>query len=220
MRKWFPILMLVTSCLSPSDIGVPLNLGNNRASLPFVVGGVTYGGVASLPSTGATIRFLLPEGTVLFQLDNCAREHVKIRPSGREYSYTYVPSAGELGSCLMQAQATTFKGESLTAVIDYRDSGTLKAAMWCNEGLNSQEQGRAICQNRATKLMWLKFSEPVIWAAGEGCSEPRPSRGMLEIKVTQGLCAYGFITKSKEVFALTTYGYTTLKEVNLNVGSN
>ena len=222
-------ILLLFGCLgcavTKNQVDIPLNLLNNRASLEFVVKGRTYAGTATLPRNagiGTGITFKLLKDTILFQLDNCAREHVKIRPTGSTYTYVYNPSIFKEAedSCIMQAQATTYTGEMQSAIIDWTDSRKLKARMWCNEAQDTREVGVAFCQNRATKLMWLDFDEPVVWAVQEGCNDPTvldqsTSALTLEISVTEGLCAYGFMSQSKEKFRLTTYGYNTILEVTI-----
>lgn len=227
LKKWALLSLFSGGCTSiaPNDVSLPSSLLNNRASLSFAFEGKQYIGTATLQRrSSSNITFNLPDGTILFQLDNCAREHVKIRPTGSTYVYVYTPSLYKEaeGSCLMQAQATTFRGEMMTAIIDWTDSSTLKARMWCNENLNQEHTGVAICQNRSQKLMWIEFNEPVVWAKSDDCEEPQTPPlhrrdYAFEIKLKQGLCAYGFMSEKREKFRLTTYGYTTIREVNIEV---
>lgn len=225
--KMFTVLLFLfllgCNSVSPDEVSLPSNLLNNRASLKFSFENKEYVGVATLPRrSSATINFLLPEGTILFQLDNCAREHVKIRPNGNTYQYVYIPSLYKEseGSCIMSAQATTFKGEIFSAIIDWTDSSRLKARLWCNESLATEHIGVALCQNRAAKLVWVEFDEPVVAAAADGCVPPvtpkmhRPDYAF-EIQLKEGMCAYGFMSKGRDKFRLTTFGYTTIREVNL-----
>ena len=221
------IAALISGCatIGPSDVRLPLGLLNNRASMFFTVGGKEYAGAATLQrkvGPGVSITFTLPKNTVLFQLDNCAREHVKIRPKGSTYTYYFNPSAFKESedSCVMSAQATTAHGEIQTAIIDWTGHRRLAAKLWCNELQSASVTGVAFCQNRETKLMWIQFDEEVTWAAAEGCAEPVPARyhqegTAYEIEIQKGLCAYGFISESRERLRLTTYGYSAIGEVVL-----
>lgn len=220
--KVFTLSIAFSACQSLKDqVELPLNLGTNRASLPFKAEGKTHIGTATLErrvGIGTELEFILPEGTILFQLDNCAREHVAIRPDGDTYTYRFNPSAFKEAedSCVMNAQATTYRGEMQTAIIDWTDRRTLKARMWCNESQATPHEGVALCQNRRSKLMWIEFDEEVVWAGSESCPKPVIARdGSFEIEVGEGFCAYQFMSKSRERFRLTTYGYTTIREVNI-----
>jgi hypothetical protein len=227
MKQLILIYSLISGCTSidPESIDLPINLLNNRASMEFKADGVTYNGTATLkrrPGIGTKIEFQLPEGTILFQLDNCAREVVTIRPKKDTVTYHYRPSLFKEAedSCMMQAQATTFRGEMLTAMIDWTDHRRLPAKIWCNEDHAVPHTGVGFCQNRAGKLMWIEFEDEVVTAT-ENCPEPKQakyhsSNKVYEINIKSGLCAYGFMSKSRERFRLTTYGYTTNTEVNLD----
>lgn len=198
---------------------------NNRASMRFEAQGKTYQGVGTLlrqAGIGTKITFHLPPGTIIFQIDNCARERVEIRPKGDKYVYDFNPSIFKEAedSCIMQAQATTFKGEILTSLIDWTDRRELKGRLWCNEEQDMPMEGVALCQLRATKLLWLEFADDTVVAIQEGCPKPTTPRNakpgrVYEVEVGPGLCAYGFMDKSRKKFRLTTYGYQTIREVSI-----
>ena len=225
MKKYL-LLALLPGCASidQNSVTLPLNLLNNRASMEFSAEGKSYVGVATLQrhvGIGTKITFKMPKGTILFQLDNCAKEIVKIRPENDTYTYHYRPSIFKEAedSCIMQAQATTFKGEMLTAIIDWTDRRRLPAKIWCNERIGEKVVGVDTCQNRVGKLIWIEFFEPVVWAT-EGCNEPYQAKfhtkdKVFEILVDEGFCAYGFMNEKRERFRLSTYGYTTINEVNI-----
>ena len=217
---------LITGCASIEDQAkIPIDLLNNRASLQFEVDGKRYEGTATLkrrPGVGAKIHFLLPDKTVLFQLDNCAREKVAVRPSGNRYTYHYRPSIFKEAedSCIMQAQITTSRGEIQSAIIDWTDYRRLKSRVWCNDILGQETEGVFLCQNRAGKLMWIEFDEEVIWATNEGCNPLESAKyhtpnKVFELNITEGFCAYGFMNKNRERYRLTTFGYTTIREVKI-----
>lgn len=227
MRSVLILSLLTTGCTSinPESIDLPISLLNNRASMKFEAQGKKFSGTATLQrqaGIGTEIKFNLPKGTILFQLDNCAREHVKIRPDGNTYTYHYNPSIFKEAedSCIMQIQATTYKGEIQTAIIDFTDSRRLHAKLWCNEDLGVEQTGVAFCQNRNQKLMWIDFDEEVVWATTDDCVDPMTPKYhregfSYEILIQEGLCAYSFMSKGREKFRLTTYGYSTIREVNL-----
>jgi len=224
----FGLVAIISACASigPDSVDLPLDLLNNRASLPFSTdSGGSYIGATTLQrraGIGTKITFTLPPNTILFQLDNCARERVEVRPKGTAFTYLYRPSLFKESedSCVMQAQATTSKGEIQTAIIDWTDARRLQARMWCNEEMGVEQTGVAFCQNRAGKLMWIEFAEEVVTAEGEGCppatsAKYNPIGKVFEIQISDGLCAYGFMSKGRERLRLTTYGYSTIREVNL-----
>lgn len=220
MKKIFFLLFTYGCTSNPIFPGyVPYDL-TNRASLPFSVDNTSYQGTAVLQrKSSQTINFVIPKGTLKFMITTCSREEFFPYPdSTKAFKYTYVPVMylENLESCLMKVTAITDKGETVTGLIDFTAGEELEAELSCN-GRVEKSKGAGLCQSRKELIQNVEFKEETVFAMGEGC--PEPKQGYIStsynIPLKSGFCTYQFMSKSKQIYRLTTYGYETIEEVKV-----
>jgi hypothetical protein len=220
MRAFFLLPLLCVAC---NSVGIPAFAGtkdlpvlNNRASMIFTVNNVAYEGYGVIPrQTSQTITFVLPKDPLKLMITTCNREEFFPAPQS-PFKYNFVPLmyVENLDSCLLTATVITAKGETYRSIIDFVSGETLTATSKCN-GKALKRTGVELCQSRAGLIQVLQFDNDVVAVAQDGCAPLKPAFGPFsyQYSMSQGFCAYRFMDKDKKVFRLTTFGYTTIKDV-------
>jgi hypothetical protein len=124
-----------------------------------------------------------------------------------------------VNKCWMKVIAITSKGETHSAIIEFRAGESLAAKLLCN-GKTDPAQGVGICQSRSGLLQRIEFDVPVLFAEQEGCAAMKPAPGLTpvddsayEYMLSPGFCSYKFMDEKRRQFSLTTYGYETIEEI-------
>lgn len=214
------LLVLIASCQSTQGFYGPVN---NRSSMRFSVEGVEYVGSATLPRRSVSrIVFYVPSDTEYIRLDSCSRDQILLDIQNGKASYDYKPFLylENVRSCIMIAHAVTETGRVISAILHWVNGGTKKATVYCN-GQKHEPTTWGFCQHRAAKPMWVQFDGPVQWGAAPGCAPVEKVKMFgshyYEIRLSEGFCAYEFGNNTREVFKLTTFGYTSMREFEQEV---
>lgn len=143
-----------------------------------------------------------------FTLTTCHREIVWANPgNGVKYTYTPEPLIEQDGYCPIEVGAFDDQGRHAWGMIDFRNSESLPATMYCN-GEVKKEIGVSLCQTKAKLVQRISFEEKVSAVASEGCPAGSLSddKKSFMLPVGQGKCLYLFKGKS-DFHRLITFGY-------------
>lgn len=194
----------------------PLIETTNRANMTFNIGSYSYEGIGVVPrASQTTIKFLIPDNTIRLTITTCNREEFYQSPQAPFY-YSYIPIMylENLDSCILIATAITSKGTVHKSFIDFVTGEELEGQSKCN-GRVLNRKGVELCQSRTGLIQVIQFSEPVAQVTQPGCEPLSPAFGAyaFQYKMGSGFCSYKFINKKKQKFRLTTFGYSSIKDI-------
>lgn len=218
------LAFLTTSCISvtwPVMQSIAANdsyqESTNRANMSFSIDTTTFEGTAViLRKTSQIISFNIPTDTIRLMITTCNREEFFLNPkTDKPFAYNFIPVmyVENLDSCLLTATAITKNGETRKAIIDFLTGEQLTGISKCN-GKTKTTKGVDFCQSRAGLIQVIEFNEQVVNVAQDGCPPLTTAFGAYayQYKIGSGFCSYRFMNKNKDVFRLTTYGYTSIKD--------
>lgn len=218
---------LIISCGGCSSVA-PVSVTNPdllkdkaaRASMAFTIDNVAYVGTATVDRKPLhNFVFTLPPDTIKLMITSCAREDIFIEPNWKRpfpYEYRPVPNLEDSESCFLTATAITVKGVTHVGFTDFRGLEGLSANIACN-GRLTFTRGVLFCQSREGLTQLISFKEPVAHAGQALCPDLKPGlqENAFELQIGKNFCAYKFMNKSKDIFRLTTFGYSMVNEVIL-----
>jgi hypothetical protein len=190
-----------------------------KAMLNFKVDGVIYQGIAVVNQKKSVykIEVGMPDDPVRVLFTTCHREKlITDFKSKTDYTYLYTPALGleDTGSCIATISIVNDKAVSFLGIIDFKDSESLTAALYCNGEFKASE-GVSFCQGREGLTQSITFADDVKIIAGSNCPamvQDTVKKSTYEFVLQTGLCIYTIQgVNTKKLHRLTTRGYSKLK---------
>lgn len=220
------------ACVTTRQLYTPDGNAVYMHRLSIDVNGKSFKGVGVVPLASEYKIEVDPPGKIdRIVWRTCSREDVIDEPStgwSGKFKFKISPTPGleDVNSCALEIVVLEQKKRrnafGLIEFQDRRPQISLPAKLSCN-GVQTLEQGVAVCQSSAGLYQQIEFDVPVVQAGAEhNCDVVRPLRGnerIYRFPMAQGACTYYFVAKQKHengerlALRLSTIGYTDVPPI-------
>jgi hypothetical protein len=195
--------------------------------LEMVVNGREVAGAVVVDkATSYNLKFIANVNTAYFFIANCHRTHRTPEIGGKgwgpwkkksAYNYEFFPNIIEIEDvCPMEVSAFDASGvqHAFGYLIFKNPKFDLNATITCS-GMNRGSTGVSLCNEAVGLEQQIKFSEPVVHVAQDGCTEMKDiGDNTFRYYMPQRKCIYGFMNKEKRVHRHIAIGFTDLTLVS------